>query len=342
MTSKNKLIQKPFRYNVDETSVLRLSKEPFSYFDEMLVHHLLTQDPRGFFQYVLETLSGIANGKILIELPGKQIFFDPATEGDFRVMPCVVKDGESVTKTVKLVGTNTVQKLVPDQITVGKACVIHPEENYISHIFEACLLSSARTGICSMVGMELLARRRERLAIVGAGRVGYYAGLYAAALGDVKEIYFSDISNEQADICASTLRAKFPDVRIAACEHTQIPYVDVLILATTSKDPICKPEASRPQLIISVGADTDFQRELDPAWAGKARLFLESFDSVRYGDIRAWLAEGLISRDELTDLFSLLNQNVILSDTDETRIFVSTGTALFDNIAISYILNRTD
>jgi ornithine cyclodeaminase/alanine dehydrogenase-like protein (mu-crystallin family) len=323
-------------------SVLRLSKEPFIYFDEMHVHHLLTQDPLGFFQYTLKMLNGIANGTINIELPGKRIFFDPATEGDFRVMPCIVREKASVTKTVKLVGTNTVQKLIPDQITVGKACVIHSEENYISHIFEACLLSSGRTGICSMIGIELLAKRRERLAIIGAGRVGYYTGFYAAALGGVKNIYFSDISNDQADICASILRAKFPKIEITACEYSQIPDVDVLILATTSKYPICKPEASNPALIISVGADTNFQSELDPDWAGQAKLFLESFDSLRYGDLRAWIAEGKICQEELIDIFSLLNKTVLLDDADDTRIFVSTGTALFDNIAISYMLTQAD
>jgi ornithine cyclodeaminase/alanine dehydrogenase-like protein (mu-crystallin family) len=113
-----------------------------------------------------------------------------------------------------------------------------------------------------------------------------------------------------------------------------------LVLATTSKDPVCSPGTSPPQLIVSLGADTDFQRELDPAWASRASLFVETLDSVRYGDLRSWLAAGLISEDQLTDLFSLLNKDVVLDDSGKTRIFVSTGTALFDNIAISYLLSR--
>lgn len=341
MISLNGTNKIPSGHSVEEMSVLRLSTESFIYFDEMHVHHLLTQDPHGFFHYTMKILSEIAQGKISLELPGKQIFSDPATEGDFRVMPCIVRDGESVTKIVKLIGTNTVQKLVPDQITVGKACVIHPEENFISHIFEACLLSSARTGICSMVGMELLAKRRKRLAIVGAGRVGYYAGFYAASLGGVQEIYISDISSVQANRCTSALRARFPEIQIAVGKHSEIADIDVLILATTSKNPICKPGPSPPSLIISVGADSNFQSELDPAWVGQAKIFIETNDSLRYGDLRTWMAEGLIAKEELTDLFSLLNQRVALHDTEETHIFVSTGTALLDNIAISYMLNQT-
>jgi len=85
------------------------------------------------------------------------LFSDPGDAGDFRVMPCVVRRGGRVRKTIKVVGTNLAQQVVPGQITVGKALALHPVENFVTDLFEACLLSSARTGACAALALDLLA-----------------------------------------------------------------------------------------------------------------------------------------------------------------------------------------
>lgn len=321
--------------------VLRISQEPYVYFDEQRVHRLLTENPSEYYRYMRDELADIAAGRTKLELPPKQIFSDPDSTSDFRVMPCVVRRPGNARKTVKLIGTNTLQQLVQDQITVGKAFVLHPEENFVSHIFEACLLSSARTGLCAAIAIDVLSRTRKKIAFVGAGRVGYYAAFYAAQLGGIDEITIFDNDYDRAQQTAELLTRQIPAVRFTALrESQQAGDADVLVLATTSTESICSPHGTNANLIISLGADTDYQRELDSAWAKVADIFVDTQDCARFGDLNSWQEEGLIDTSSLVDLFQLL-RNRELRDTSRPRVFVSTGSALFDNLTIGYLLTKS-
>ncbi|MEO8008562.1 MAG: hypothetical protein ABI728_08595 [Betaproteobacteria bacterium] len=141
--------------------VLRISGERFLYYEESSVHRLLTTDPIAAFAYFAAGLTAAALGSISVEQPPKPIFSDSGESGDFRIMPCVLRRGNLVRKTVKIVGTNVAQRLVPGQMTVGKAFCLHPEENFITHVFEACLLFSARTGLTSTRHENARARGRD-------------------------------------------------------------------------------------------------------------------------------------------------------------------------------------
>lgn len=319
-------------------AILCISTEPFEYFNEGLIHNLLTDRPTEYYQFVKDELSDIAIGRSQIDLPTKQVFSDPNSASDFRVMPCVVRGAKGVRKTVKLVGTNIRQQLVP-QVTVGKALVIHPEENFVSHIFEACLLSSARTGICAAFAIDLLSTSHTKITLFGAGRVGYYAALYAVAIGGVREICLCDLDSERAEQTSNLLSKQFPEVRFSVKKSHELSDTDVLVLATTSTKPICNPPGLGANLIISLGADTDYQSELDPAWAKITDIFVDTKDSARFGDLKAWKKAGLISNEDIVDLLELMRKGVPIPSTRQ-RVFVSTGSALFDNITIGYLLSR--
>jgi len=327
------------QFSAVEQSVLRLSNEPFEYFDEQSVHAALTSEPCGYYGHMKERLKRIALGQAELEMPPKQLFADPGSGGDCRVMPCIVRDGDQVLKTVKLIGTNARQQIVPNQITVGKACVFHPVENYISHIFEACLLSSARTAICAVLAIDLLGRSRQQLTLIGAGRVGFYTGLYAAALGFTRHITVHDVDQLRAEACAEALRLRFPAITVSVSGRNELKDTGNLVLSTTSRKPVYGINDFKAELVISLGADTDYQRELDDLWASSTPIFVDTKDSARYGDLRSWLQSGLISKNELTDLFTLISSPNVPSD-EKIRVFVSTGTALFDNLTISYLLRN--
>lgn len=317
--------------------VLNISGEPCSYLSEQRVHQLLTRAPAGYYQSVRSMFTRIATGKAVMELPDKLLFRDGADEGDFRVMPCVVRDADSVWKTVKLVGTNRLQLQVPGQITVGKAFALDPRENFITHIFEACLLSSARTAVCAVMAIDmLLPDFPKRISIVGAGRIGYYAALFSAVVGGVEKISISDINPERAASCAAMLRES-----VGGAEFTAAPSPDgsaeALLLCTTSRTPFCSPADTRARIVVSVGADTDDQHELDCSWTGRARLFVDTMDSLHFGDLALWLSSGLIAEESVSDLFSAARGECAASR--DQMVFVSTGSALFDNLTIAYMLS---
>jgi ornithine cyclodeaminase/alanine dehydrogenase-like protein (mu-crystallin family) len=319
--------------------VLRISPEPTEYFEDIKVHTLLTDKPQAYLEFVYDELKAIAHAEIEIELPSKQIFRDPASESDFRVMPCVLRNEHFVRKTVKLVGTNTRQQCVPGKITVGKAFVIHPTENFISHEFDACLLSSARTGICATLAVKLLSRKRKSITIIGAGRVGYYAGLYISGLDQVETIHFYDTDFDRASSTASLLDQQCPDTSVNASKAKPDIDTDVLIVATNSSAPVYHPEDYYADTIVSLGADTEWQHELDQSLIKDSVLYTDTFDSLNYGDLHTWKEADLISTSKLTDILTLVKDGPSAIE-QKRRVFISTGSALFDNLTIGYLLEH--
>ncbi len=323
-----------------EMQVLRTAKEPCISIDDATVHRLLTAAPHDYFRHMQERLRDIAAGHISVEMPPKQVFADPGETSDFRVMPCVTRNGMRITKTLKVVGTNTAQIVVPDQITVGKALVIDPVENYVTHVVDACLLSSARTGLCAALAIQLLATATRRLHIIGSGRVGYYVGFYAATLCGVQEITFADREMARATTAAAALAARIPGLQCTASTSGNSADADIVALATTSNTPVCAPSDGRAGLVISLGADIDHQTELDPAWASAADIFVDTLDTVRFGDLKAWIAAGLLDAATIFDFDDLISGKKPKLETDRRRLFVSTGSALFDNLTLEYLLQQ--
>jgi ornithine cyclodeaminase/alanine dehydrogenase-like protein (mu-crystallin family) len=268
------------------SQVLRLSDEPGRHWSDRQVHNELTADPAGFIRFMTEGVRAVANGSAQIDMPPKQIFAEDDLEGDFRIMPCELRWGTRHWKTVKVVGTNNVQRIVPDKITVGKALVLHNEENFVTDVIDACILSSARTGACAAIGANALGAPRAHIAIVGSGRVGFYSALYLCAQGGVSKLVFHDAVAERAEHAALALSTLYPHIEIGA--RSGEPDADLVVVATTSTQPFLHPDRTRAVTVISLGADTDEQRELDPAWMREADLFVESMDSLRYGDLKHW------------------------------------------------------
>lgn len=310
----------------------RTSTEPCEDWSDARVHQALSRDPRGVIAYADGLLTAIAHRRLAVELPRKQLFPDPPGGGDFRVMPCVMRGAGGVLKTVKIVGTDRAQAVVPGKITVGKAFALHPTENFITHSFDACLLSSARTGLCAALAVERLAPRRGLAGIVGAGRVGWYAGLYLAHLGGFEEIVFSDLDKERAGTCAALLAERCPGVAVRAVEALP-DGLDLAVLATTSAAPFFERGDQSPPLVVSTGADTPDQRELTDAWAENSHLFVDTLDSLDYGDLLAWRSRG----PEVTPLLDLYAVPLPFDD-GRDQVFISTGSALLDAVAIGYLL----
>lgn len=318
--------------------VLRIHDEPYRYFDDLQVHRMLTTQPVQYLDHLLALLESLASGESSLELPHKLVFDDADAFSDFRVMPCVIRHPERIRKTVKLVGTNNHQQQVPDQITVGKAFALDEKENFVSAGFAGCLLSSARTGACVATAVRLLADSAEHIAIVGAGRVGYYAALYVAALGNTKKISVCDSIKSRAENTAQLLQQDYPalDITVSSREDHQ---ADVVVLATDSHKPIYGNGHEPARLIVSVGADTHWQHEVSEQLLGQVTICVDTLDSFNCGDLKQWSAHERVTTDHVTDLLTLLRDR---PEVKNPALFISTGSALFDNLTIDYLLQHEE
>lgn len=303
--------------------------------DEATVHRCLTADPAGYLAFARQYLDDLAAGRAQLQMPPKQVLDDP-DGGDFRLMPCVVRGPRGTLKTVKIIGTNRAQRRLPGQITVGELLVLDAAEQFVTDRFEACLLSSARTGLVAALALAALAPRARHIAIVGAGRVGYYTAIYCAAVLPLARIDLIDTDPARARVTAHALGdAGLPCRAVPAAD----PDCDAWLLATTSEQVFCAPPPDSSRVVLSLGADAAGQRELSDTWAGKAALWVDSADALNYGDLRAWCARGLIADAPPPDLLALLTQPPPAA-AGELRLFISTGCALYDNLTAAYLLGR--
>jgi ornithine cyclodeaminase/alanine dehydrogenase-like protein (mu-crystallin family) len=340
----------------DELStVLRVHREDYRYIDEKSVHGELTADIPSYIDFLERSLFRIGQREVPINQPEKQIFEDTRREGDFRVMSCVVGEGAEAVKTVKIVGTNYVQRQIPDQVTVGKVFRLYPEENYITHIFEACLLSSIRTAACGVSALHILGQGGLAVAsvgIIGAGRVGYYTALILSVLMEPEKILIYDIQPGRAELLAENIRSFYAEkvrgtVCITSCRKDVLT-CDVLFLCTTAENPVLAPDETDSELVISLGADTSSQRELSDGWSRCKPVYVDSIDCSKVGDVRSWLEMALLEEEDLVEIFPAFHEGARNSRTlpgsergDHCRrVFISTGTALFDNLTVQYILSR--
>jgi ornithine cyclodeaminase/alanine dehydrogenase-like protein (mu-crystallin family) len=326
----------PTMIDPELNQVLRINAEPYVFFDDARVHSALTDSPQGYLDHLLEALKAIAHGRADLELPPKAVFADPGERSDFRVMPCVVRFPDRVRKTVKIVGTNWPRRIVAGEISVGKAFALHSGENFIEAGFAACILSSARTGACAVTGLRLLMPDCRTLAIIGAGRVGYYTALYAATLPSIRRIEFADIDSRRAELAAEQIARQRPDLVTGCFDADDLSSApDALVLATDSEQPLFDAAGHRPQVVISVGADTDWQRELGAAVLDHYAIFLDTPDSCHWGDLKRFEDEGRLRWRPMRDLQDLLREG---KADRGPALFVSTGSALFDNLTIDYLL----
>lgn len=317
--------------------ILRPAVEPVRLVSDADVHDITLADPAGYLAFLERELREIAVGRTMMILPPKMVFEDGPKKGDFRLMPCVTGTADRIVKSVKVVGTNLAQHEVPDQVTVGKAMLLHHEENYVTHLFDANVLSSIRTGACIALAARLLGKRPRHLVFFGAGRVGFYGAAFASTLSGIESMRFVDVEPNRAEAMARLLAGRGVGIRCMAGAPPRNTHADVVVLATTSISPFCRPPAWGASLIVSVGADTDYQFELDPSWPDKADIYVDTLDSARFGDLRRWLAEERVRKEDLRDMFEVMRSRPAMA---RPALFVSTGSALFDNLTMAYVAQR--
>lgn len=326
----------------------RLDPEPCTWFDDASCHAQLTDAPVAYLNALQRDLQGFADGELVIALPAKQIFADSlydcsqpgSARGDFRIMPCVVRGPGRMTKTVKIVGSNFSRKLVPQRMTVGRALYLDPQENFVRSEFAAFALSSARTGACAAIAHRLLYGGRS-VTVFGAGPVAWYAAYYLASDDRIDRLHMIDPDVDKARRTFSALKHQFPRLQGGyLASLTQTDDSEVAILATDSQTPFFHPAMSTATLVISLGADSDAQSELDPEWIEHATLITDLKDSALIGDLKRWHDDQLLKGTPPFDLVSLLRLPALPANDHERTVFISTGSALLDNLTIHYLLEK--
>lgn len=211
-------------------------------------------------------------------------------------------------------------------------------------VMEADHLGRIRTGAASGVATRHMARPdASKVGLIGTGR---QARTQLEAIAAVRQIraaraYARNESN-RAEFCTEmTDYLKFP-VEPAASAEEAARFGDIVITATTSREPVLKGEWLRPGTHVNaIGANMSNRREMDDdVLRQAAAIAIDSIDQARgeAGDLIQGLPNIGRSWDDVVELKDIVKGNrPWRNSSEEITVFKSCGIAIWDVAAAGFI-----
>lgn len=207
-------------------------------------------------------------------------------------------------------------------------------------IMNASAITAIRTAAVSAVATKLLAREDANvLAVLGNG---VQAKAHLAAIPLVRALRETRVYARHADAAQPLASSS----RFVSSAEEAVRGADIVVTATSSREPILKREWLKPGVHINaVGSSIAAARELDGATVAAASLFVDRRESTvnESGDYLFALREGAISgpehiRGELGDVLSGVTAG--RSSPDEITLFKSLGLAVEDLASAVFLYEK--
>jgi alanine dehydrogenase len=200
-------------------------------------------------------------------------------------------------------------------------------------VMDGRLVTEMRTAAASAVATDLLARENARtLAMIGAG---VQAHSHLEALRLVRP--FDDVRVWSPRGAAAFAERHGGSVRAAASAEEAVRGADVVLVATTAKEPVLRGAWLAPGAhVVAVGAVRPDWRELDDDVVRRARLFVDSRDAAlrESGDV---VAAG-VDPTEIGE--ALAGSRPGRTSAEEITLFKSVGIAVEDLAAARLVYER--
>lgn len=203
------------------------------------------------------------------------------------------------------------------------------------------LVTKWKTAGDSLLAARLLARPESaQVLIVGAGSVARsLREAYGAAFPDARFAVWNRTPEKARD-----LARQWPETQAVDALEPAVRKADIVTVATMSSEPVIRGEWLSPGTHLDlIGAYRPDMREADDAALKRARLFMDSRDTVldHIGEFRTPLAEGLISREDVVaDFYDIPTGRFSRVSADEITLFKNGGGAHLDLMTARYILDR--
>ena len=212
-------------------------------------------------------------------------------------------------------------------------------------ILEAKTLTAKRTAATSALAASYLAKENaSSLLMIGTGALSIQLILAHSAVRPIKKVYVWGRNKLKADAVCEQLKNKSFEIQSVITIDEVIGNVDIISVATLSKEPLVKGEnLQKGQHIDLVGAFKKDMREADDETIKKSSIYIDTYGGMNEsGDIYIPLQNGTLSKNEIkADLFELCSdkKNGRTSPEDVT-LFKSVGYALEDLVAAKYYFDQ--
>jgi ornithine cyclodeaminase/alanine dehydrogenase len=249
--------------------------------------------------------------------------------GVFAVMPCVDRElGYAGLKTYAWLPGGTPFLVVLFSI----------ERAELTAVVEADTLGQRRTAAASAVAAQLLAREgATTLGVIGCGRqaASHVVALRAALPLLERVAVFAPNASRLAAFCA--------EHGCEPAEESEAGSCDVVVTATTSKDPVLRGEWLRPgALVLAIGANDPASRELDDVVLEHAAFVCtDSRAQAREeaGDLIEPVGRGALVWADVHELQDVVTGELTARGSDdEIIVFKSNGLAAWDLAAAARVV----
>ena len=255
-----------------------------------------------YLDYLKQRILEIADGQSVWIKP-KVIYDDPIhpDSGDIRSMTCFTDRA----KIMKIISTNPIREK-HWSVSVGVTVLLDYQENHPIAIFDAPAMSGIRTAAMALIGSQFSGYDLDDVYLIGTGRVGQYT------------LNLLDQLNPSSNIKTYDKSDTIENPRFES---------EVIITATDSREAFLTSENCTASLVVSVGADTDFNHELSTEFLqSRNNIYVDCPDAKHVGDL-----SRLENSDVKGDIFDLFrNKN---ADT-----LVSVGSPLMDALTVEYLM----
>src|SRR2546430_3053053 len=209
-------------------------------------------------------------------------------------------------------------------------------------IMNASAITAIRTAAVSALATKLLAREdASTLAIIGAGVQGRSHMKAIPVVREIREIRICSRTRAHAD----ALARQASNARAVDSVHEAVRGADIIITATSSKEPVLRREWIGAGIHINaVGSSVASSRELDSTTMAAASLFVDRRESTinESGDYLMAVRDGAITEDairaEIGDVLIGRARGRIAED--EITLFKPLGIAIEDLASAQFLYDK--
>ena len=220
----------------------------------------------------------------------------------------------------------------------GGVSLFSDSDGTLEAIVDFHLVTKWKTAGDSLFAATKLARKdSETILIVGAGTVG--RSLWQAYRTAFPDARFRVWNRTRAN--AEAMAAECPGLRVADDLETAVREADIVTSATMSTEPLLKGRWLQPgQHVDLIGAFRPDMREADDEALGRARIFVDSYDTTlgHIGELKIPLEAGAIRRGDVQAEFYEPARFGRKTD-QEITLFKNGGGAHLDLMSSRYILD---
>ncbi|MHA1985482.1 MAG: ornithine cyclodeaminase family protein [Promethearchaeota archaeon] len=279
----------------------------------------------------------------------QRISIEKDATGQTLIMPGIIEGSvQSIaTKIVSIYRKNPHKFNIP--AVLAKIILQDIETGEVISIMDGTYLTTLRTGAATGVSVKYLARKdSEFLSIFGAGAQSQaqIEAVYWALNQNLKHCMVYDLNQTSMQNLKTSIEQKLGiDVKISKNPQKLIDNADIIVCATSSKDPLFPGESVKPGThISSIGSHLPTHRELDENILNTANVIAAGSKHAclnEAGDFIIPLNQGKLDTDKIINIGDIIVGKFQGRDSEEDiTVFKSVGIALQDVVIANLTYKR--